>query len=527
MTVADHSRYEWVNIWLKLTIPIHNTRDTVRLREDAEEMLKAIEDSSVETNDAYDKLKAGYLRLWKLGALKGFDELRICLFRLILCSFKPLSVEHVTCILRNRIRSISDRETEILYSNFLVTDLLTQELRFTHNSARAFVITEILGKISGVSQESLASLVMKESHRSVAKLFMNFMQRSDVSGAFGLVYFGPFGFWHCVYAAEKQSIFDRVWSDMIQEVLLPLKLRSFYIISALHTYCSLDHDPYLRNPRLFIYPESKGKSHFLFSHFLVWLDIIDDDDFSRLGRMDLRTAPSDTGTPEGMLRHFAEQAVMQDTRGEANVLHIACLRRNAVAVKLVLESSYNLFGKEACTKLLSQESAHPKQWRGTPFASAVMMHLRTHRTPLEVAANLTILEMLLRYEIQYLDTAGDKDEANSSRASHRVQQWSHVCRAQSALTFAIFDFQEEAVCRLLRIAGPIAIDEPDETGYTPLMTAASLGRLEIMRILVEDYHADLNVRSSKGLSALHVARRWGYGAASNYLMERMGISEPE
>ena len=520
----------------------------MRLREDAEEMLKAIEDSSGGTNDAYDKLKAGYLRLWKLGALKGFDELRICLFRLILCSFKSLSVDDLTCILQNHIGSLSVRETEILCSNFLVRDVVTQDLRFTHNSAREFVMTEILGKIRGRGQRPLAFLTMKECHRSVAKLFMDYMQRSnhqyrsDVSGAFNRFYFGPFGFRHCIYAAEKQSIFDKVWSDMIQGVLLPLKLRSFDIISALHTYCNLDDNPYLRNTRLFIYRESEGKSHFLFSHFLVWLDIIHDDDVSRLRRMDLRTAPSDTGTPEGMLRHFTEHAVTQSTRGEANALHLACLRGNAAAVKLVLESTYDLFGKEACTDLLSSQSRiFPS--KGTPFVLSVTDDLvwqEVHTT--------AVMETLLWFESRYLDTADDKEKAHSSQESHRAQQWSHVCpRNRNALTYAMQIFEEEIVCRLLKIAGPIAIDKPDKSGYTPLMAAAHMHRLDITRILVEEYHADLNVRCWKG-SALDIARksnqyafdylrrpardslldiaRKGDQQVADYLEKRMSISEP-
>ena len=148
-------------------------------------MLKAIKDSSRETNDAYDKLRAGYWRLWKLGALKGFDEIRICLFRLILSSFESLSADGLTCILQDWVGSdrlydcLLVEEIESLYSNFLVSEVVSQHLRFTHSSAREFVVREILAKISGVSQESPASSTMKENHRSIAQLFVNLIQRFD------------------------------------------------------------------------------------------------------------------------------------------------------------------------------------------------------------------------------------------------------------------------------------------------------------------------------------------------------------
>ena len=506
----------------------------MRLREDAEEMLKAIEDSSARTNDAYDKLKVGYLRLWKLGALKAFDELRICLFRLILCSFIPLSVDHVTCILQNRMGSLLVKDVETLYSNFLVRDVVEDELRFTHNSAREFVVREILGTISGGPRESLTSLVMKESHRSVAKLFVDFIQRSNnrdsqhVFKAFDLFYFSNLGLQHCKYAAEKQSIFDKVWSDMIQRVLLSPGLRSPDVVLALDIVPKFRDSLNVDVSRHFIYRESEGEFHFLFSHFLVWLDIIHGDDASDPRLENLKTASSDTSTPEGMLRHFAEQAAVKSTIANANALHIACFRGNAAAVNLVLKSTYYLYGKDACTNLLSQQIEFPPYTRGTPFVLAVINNRewpQPNRPDVSTFLRFDVMETLLLFESRYLATADGKDKANSSQASHRVQQWSHACRSHSALTYAVMHFQEETLCRLLKIAEPIAIDEPDKVGYTPLMMAADRGYLKVIRILVEDYHADLNVRGQGGKSALDVAREENQQAA-DYLEKRMRVSEP-
>ena len=430
-------------------------------------MLKAIEDSSGGTNDAYDKLKAGYLRLWKLGALKGFDGLRICLFRLILCSFESLSVDTLTCILQNWTSSdrlydrLSVEEIESLYSNFLVKDNWYGEpLRFTHSSAREFVMREILGKISGAPRESLASFIMKGNHRSIAKLFINFIQRCDhrdrreVLEALDLSYFRFHGITHCRHAEERRSIFDGVWSDLIQRALLPQDSRLADIVSDLTLYCNTADRGSSSNNR-FVYRASEGKSHFLFSHFLVWLDIIHDDDVSRLRRMDLRTAPSDTGTPEGMLRHFAEQAVIQSTGEEANALHIACMVGNVDAVRLVLESTYYLFGGEACTYLLSSQDS---TFERTPFVFSLTTHCRSDED-----ANIPVMETLLWFESRYLDTAGDKEKAHSSQKSRRAQQWSHACYPyRNALGYAVRKCKEETVCRLLKIAGPVAINELDD-----------------------------------------------------------------
>lgn len=487
-------------------------------------MLKAIKDSSRETNDAYDKLRAGYLRLWKLGALKGFDELRICLFRLILSSFRSLSVDGLTCILQNWIGSdrlydrLSVEEIESLYSNFLVSDVVNEDLRFTHSSAREFVMREILGKISGSSQESLASLIMKENHRSIAKLFVDFIQRSEkrdlreVLKALDLDYFSVFGLRHCEYAAEKQSIFDKVWSDMIQRVLRPLESRSDTIKPALEVLRFNRYSGYGKDKR-FIIQKREGKSHFLFSHALVWLDIIHGDDASDPRLENLKTASSDTGTPEGMLRHFAEQAPEKSTIANANALHIACFRGNAAAVNLVLKSTYYLYGKEACTDLLSSQSTIISDSRPTPFAITLHKHC------------VSVMETLLWFESRYLDTAGDKEKAHSSQESHRAQQWSHVYMYWNALEYAVLKCEEETVCRLLKVAGPVAINELDQHGYTPVMAATSWDRHKIMRILVEDYHADLNVKGLGGKTVLDIARKRNQQAA-DYLEASMSSSEP-
>ena len=477
-------------------------------------MLKSIEDSSVRTNDAYDKLKAGYLRLWKLGALKGLDELRICLFRLILCSFKPLSVDHLTCILQNRIGSLSVRATENLYSNFLVSDV-GKDLRFTHNSAREFVMTDILGKLNGGAQKSLANLTLRACHHSVAKLFMDIIQRSynrdssEVLEAFDLSYFSRYGIHHCRYAAEKQSIFDKVWSDMIQRILLPAEsgLAADIVASC-----------FSNNTRHHIFRFSEGKFYPLFSHSLVWLEIIHDDDASEARLEDLKTASSDTGTPEGMLRRFAERAAIKSTGENENALHIACSRQSTAAVNLVLKSTYYLYGKDACTDLLFSLSR--VGW--TPFVVALPLRGR----PSDEAARISVTETLLWFESRYLDTAGDKEKGNPSQTSYKAQQWSHtIDKYRNALAVALKKYEEDTLCRLLKIAGPVAINELDNSGYTPVMAATSWGRLKVMRVLVEDCHADLSVKGLGGKTALDIARKRNQQVA-DYLEKRMSGSKP-
>lgn len=69
------------------------------------------------------------------------------------------------------------------------------------------------------------------------------------------------------------------------------------------------------------------------------------------------------------------------------------------------------------------------------------------------------------------------------------------------------------------------IDAPDAYGYTPLMNAAMLGRVDIVKALI-DAGADIQKKGQFGYTALHAAAQNGhlevvqtlvkYGASVNY-----------
>ena len=74
--------------------------------------------------------------------MRGLDEVRIRLFRLVLCSSQHLSTDaltHALCIRINDERlynqDLSNEDVEALYSNFLIRDVKGR-LVFAHDSAR-------------------------------------------------------------------------------------------------------------------------------------------------------------------------------------------------------------------------------------------------------------------------------------------------------------------------------------------------------------------------------------------------------
>ena len=533
---------------MKLTIPIHNKRDTIRLRDNAEELLKAIEDSSHESNNAYEKLKAGYQRLWNLGASHGFNEIRVRLFRLILCSFEPLSVNHLILPLRiqvgsDELKELSAEDIEDLYLNFLMRDgdnwlgPTEQQLRFTHASAREFVMREILGKTSGDSQKYSKSEVMKKNHRSVADLFLEVLQRSDhkywdqISPSphhpFDQVseppehYIISYGLQHCRHAAKKQSISEGLWSDVIERVLLPPKSAFAKFAATTNIYSNTSTTPLTSS----IFRESEGKHHLLFASALVWLDIIHNDDVSDIQLRDLRTAPSIASIPEGILRHFAEHAVMKSSNG-TNALHLASFQKNVAALKLVLGCTYNVFGKEACTDLLFAPVNHGPMHGLTPFTLALCQDKSAYFDS-PIFSCVPVIQTLLSFESQYLAAAGE-EKIDSSQASHKVQQWSQVVEGKNdnALGFAVKHLRSENLCYLLKIAEPATINDHDPLGHTPLYIAVKNNRFRIMRALVEDCHADINIKTRTGVTALDIARYCRSKPEVHYLTKRMSISRP-
>ncbi len=61
----------------------------------------------------------------------------------------------------------------------------------------------------------------------------------------------------------------------------------------------------------------------------------------------------------------------------------------------------------------------------------------------------------------------------------------------------------------------------DDSGYTALHYAARSGKLDICRLLVEDYHADVNVKTREGLATpLHRAAFMGRNEVCKFLIQQ-------
>lgn len=132
---------------------------------------------------AHSQLRAGYQRLWDLGASDEFKKIRKRLFRLILCAFKPLELSVAINILRIGVedneslyqQEILAKRIRKLCSNFLFEDD-SDYLSWTHDSARDFVIKEILNLADSAEENS-----MKSNHLLVANIFIAVLKNSNHS----------------------------------------------------------------------------------------------------------------------------------------------------------------------------------------------------------------------------------------------------------------------------------------------------------------------------------------------------------
>ena len=166
---------------MNILLPTYNDQKTVRLEEDAKILLNALRESFSDENESFAHLE----RLWGLNTVRGYDDVRIRLFRLIFCSFRPLSLATLTHALRIQIDSgggydngLTNDEVRRLYLNFLTEDT-SGHLGFIHDPAREFVSR--MGRQDGADslEDDTVEFSDGKNHLSVAKLYIEVAERPD------------------------------------------------------------------------------------------------------------------------------------------------------------------------------------------------------------------------------------------------------------------------------------------------------------------------------------------------------------
>ena len=545
-----NSRYVWVRIWLDIMLPLGNSNHTVRLENTANKLFKELRDSSSSACEANKQLRDGYRRLWDLGFLRDFEEIRKRLFRFVICALTSLDLGTITDALRIGIedseppyqKEISISFVEKLCSNFLQKND-SDQLSWTHDSARDFVVGEILSPGIDLAEPSAQNTLMKDNHRLVANTFLAVMGHSDhpvwkeldldlsqckqqdedflSSASLGvklqqeqivekirkaqssLEYLGRYGWRHCQQAATKQVIFDPLWTRVLKELILHNK-------TAFPLWWEVSSFPYrssgLGNSNAFI-AKTAGKHIILSSHALASLDL-GTDGISDALLKNLAQPSREQSAAENLVESLVEHSAYKSLDG-ANVLHVACFAGNNDVLKLMLNAISHRHGVARVFEFLEE-----RYLSRTPFALALSTLRHADKIPYEYFGD-RLLQTLLEFEKKH------STPDTHCLWSHEFNEFLNEGDDKTVLMWAMENAypgskMEDSLIALLRTHKPCNIDyQRKDQQTTALHSAASHGLSRLVKILVESCDATVDLPDNKGATPLDYARKF-LGSQSKY-----------
>ena len=537
----------WVQVWLKLTLSLKDSKNTVRLEDHARELLNALQNSSTGASEAHEQLQAGYQRLWTFGALRKFEEIRKRLFRFVLCAFVPLKSSTVAHALRIGIedneplyrKEISIKEIDKLCSNFLSKDD-SDHLSWTHDSARDFVVRAILNPGVDLAEDEAKETSMKSNHLLVANTFIAVMRVSDHPvwkeldldpsqwklGSYviseqdkekrelirnapsSLEYLCTYGWRHCIYAADKHVIFDPLWTRTLRELILRHKTAF-----ALWWQLWCNFGSWIPEEILGDYA---GERVILVSHVLAFSNL-EADSVSNVQFEKAAKVPPEPNFGEDLLESLVQHAACKSING-ANALHVACIANNGSILNLMLQAILHRHGGVSRVFELLEEEYESK----TPFAWALKSKPLFLKLRSGSQRRFSTVETLLRFENNHLRPNGCDQSGNPALS---LCLWLHRIPSDLSIPFlmrAALQYDESQVIRLLNIHKPCNIDFRTKYNQeTALHYAARRGVIKLVKLLVEECHATVDISYIFGETPLDVARiNLGFLPRKNYLPKR-------
>lgn len=527
-------------------------------------MLNEVRADASQASGGQIQLDAGFQRLWDLNNLDGLDKMRIRLFQLALSSSIPLEQTTLLEALSIPVHDDDDHSdhkdltielVERLYANFLYLNE-QQVLGFVHDSAKRFVLNMKLNQ-GAISEDSGSNqFPERRNHLSFAKLFIEIMKQSShpIWQRMGLDpsnwqkisassnrgdrflrnrrrfkipkkpqnivnYIIKFGLQHCFRAAKKRSIFDDLWMEVLNSVILSSDSAFAFVTLASQSFDNPEMlEPSSEStefPRRFIpfsfghvFREHEGSLEMLYTHVLAVLDIIGENDIldSQLGNSE--QGGCDKDWLELLFKHaackggdiFGDRGVRSSTdQHGVTALTIACQNHNHAAVRMILQASHHFSGKATSIDLLFG----PKRMG---FATPICIAF--------VNSDIGIARTLLEFEKQYINTAKDG-----------LQQWSQRCQLTgiTAVTLAVGRLKEDEIRDLLIIAHPSDINVQDEDGNSALHVAAAKGYHQLVQDLVETYKATIEIFNNYGYTPAFLASYCRRQITSNYLESKGAI----
>ena len=543
-----HGMFRWVQIWLEIFLPALDERNTIRKRDTATKLFDQLQDDVTHKYDAYQPLESGYQRLWDLNYITEYQDQRVRLFQIVLGSFRPQSPESIREALRIRDdtydQDLTTKEVTRLCSNFLYED--RGELRFVHESARRFILS--MKPTGGSGNDVEAQFSKRKNHLAIANLYMDLVGLSTHPfwQAQGLepsnwtefttsllkadrlrqdqnkwreqpnsfhVYLARHGLQHCAVAARKRSMFDAVWSDVLDRLILdPHSAFGFTILVDEKPFIPKEADFLMmsREFRLCLLGQSEGRISLFPSHFLALLNIIHEDDVSRLSlNTEMPCGTLEEDRQRRLFKHaacvggdFTNPLKSFNSKGTATALYLACGYLNKAAVGMILQATKCLSSNSAKSILFTKCHILPMKYdeyiiSDYPIAIAIYKY-GNQLTKFE------IVETLLKFERYHSSGLGSQHSATELYIS---KQWSLVVSpwSEPALHLAAGHFEEDQMRHLLSVARPEDINIRDQDGFTVLHLAAMRGFLRLAEELVDNYGADIEAKSNDGRTPSFIA----------------------
>ena len=557
--------FRWVQIWLDICLPALDDLNTIRKRDTAIKLLDQLRQDVTHKHDAYQRLESGYQRLWDFNDLPEYQEERIRLFQIVLGVFEPLTPKSLEEALRIQgktyNRAVTTKTVKRLYSNFLYEDSPSEsqqpqrELKFVHESARKFISNIGRRPVSGSGEDDERQFSKRNNHWTIARLYIDVVglsthpfwqanglepsnwtecitispkadrlrqdrERWDEQSQSFRSYLARNGLRHCALAAEKRSMFDALWSKVLDNVVLnPGSALGFtLLVERTNIFPNRGSRRRLNGARLrfglCLLRESDGHISLLPSHVLAILNIIHEDDVSRL-RL---TVENTGGTPEEVRqRRLFEHAACVggdlpkpfESQFKATALHIACYYQNPAAVDMILRAT-ELLSNDSVSSILFTRCRYPKlphlifpiiaYQYDYPIGIAIRSMVGPH-----------IVKTLLKFERCNPSMGGVGSRPSSAIEPYISKQWSLPSTrprySRPVLHLATNYLREDEVCHLLSVARPEDINIQDWIGYTMLHCAARKGLLRLVRELVEKYDADIEAKDKLRRTPSYLAFR--------------------
>ncbi|KAI1451725.1 hypothetical protein F4805DRAFT_74695 [Annulohypoxylon moriforme] len=564
--------FQWVRIWLNIFLPPHHLLESIEHPEVAREYLEELKSNAKTHNrqedQAYKKLEDGYQHLWDWNSLRGqyFKELRIRLFHVILASMENLSLDELREALRingdKYDESLSSKDVERLYSNFLETDE-DGFLRFSHYSARIFVLHVAHEPEPGTMEDDPQEFSMRRNHLSMIKLYINlignqkhpFWEKLQVipsnwtdvesdrlhqdlerwaswdSPGFHR-YLTKYGLQHCDKVAERRSIFDPDWINVLDQVVLsPDSAFGFSMIAELYDDGELhngDDIPFLsvHSGRVggCTMREHDGHLEVLYSHVLAQLDLINEQDLQRI-RSGFSSTESSGDDPHVirqklLFKHIScvgnsfsywKNNIENRENDGATALQIACVRRNPVAVDVILQAVHNLSDYPADENFLTYSGRY-----GSPICITTTCsrkdHVMSHR----------IASLLLNFEKTWRPTISNGPHLSHDHVTFSSEQWNLYAQhdTRMVLFHVMIALEESEICDLLGISKPSEFNCRCREGNTVLHLAATNGFTKLFKKLVEEHGVDINAQNHKGLTPYFYASYHRHTELVHYIRSR-------